>query len=93
MASRDTVSASDMRDNFAEILDQVETRRVLVQKHGQERAYLISVRELRALEESLAIIENTDLARDIQKGLEEARKAVLPEWAEDESGAKISAGT
>lgn len=67
------VSASEMRDRFADFLESVESGRVLIQKHGQERAYLISVRELRSLEETVAVLENEELMRSISKGLADIR--------------------
>lgn len=75
--SEQTVSATEMRDKFAELLEQVENGRILVHKHGQSRAYLISVRELCSLEETIAVLENTDLARGIQRSLEDLRKGNL----------------
>ena len=68
--SEQTVSASEVREKFADYLDDVEQgRRVLVTRHGQDRAYLIGVRELRALEETLAVLGNKDLMRSIKRGL------------------------
>ena len=65
-----TVAASELRDKFADYLESVECgRRVLVTKHGQDRAYLIGVRELRALEETIAVLENKSLMRSIRSGL------------------------
>lgn len=70
-----TVSASEVREKFADFLDTVEQgRRVLVTKHGKDRAYLIGVRELRALEETLAILGNKDLMRSIKLGLENLKE-------------------
>ncbi len=68
--SEQTVSASEVREKFADYVDDVEQgRRVLVTRHGQDRAYLIGVRELRALEETLAVLGNKDLMRSIKRGL------------------------
>ena len=67
-------STSQVRAKFGDFLDQVETRRVLVQKHGQARAYLISVRELHALEETLEILEDGPLIQSIRLGLAQANE-------------------
>jgi len=68
--SEQMVSASEVREKFADYLDDVEQgRRVLVTRHGQGKAYLIGVRELRALEETLAVLGNKDLMRSIERGL------------------------
>jgi len=68
-----TVSATEMREKFAEFLDSIETRRVLISRHGQPKACLISVRELAALEETVAVLQDTELMRAIEKGLEDIR--------------------
>ena len=76
------VSASDLRDRSAEILESVDGGRVLVRKHGEDRAYLISVRELRALEETIAVLENAELAQSIVKGLDDLKFGRVHEAAD-----------
>jgi|GEM_PF-6661501 len=71
--SEQAVSASQMRGKFADYLEAVDRGRVLVKKHGQERAYLISVRELRSLEETIAVLENKGLVISIARGLADIR--------------------
>ncbi len=74
------VSASEMRERFAEYLDRVEKEgRVVVTQHGHERAYLISAQELRAMEETIAVLENADLMRSIAKGLGQSRAGRVSE--------------
>lgn len=63
------VSASELREKSAYLIDNVDHGRVLIRKHGEDRAYLISVRELRALEETLAVLENHQLMDSIRAGL------------------------
>ncbi len=70
MAER-AVSASDLRDKSAELLENVERGRVLIRKHGEDRAYLISVRELHALEETIAVLDNQKLMESIRQGLDD----------------------
>jgi prevent-host-death family protein len=65
------VSASELRDNSASLLENVDHGRVLIRKHGEDRAYLIGVRELRALEETLAVLENQGLMASIRQGLDD----------------------
>lgn len=77
--SEQIVSASEMRDQFADFLEGVEGRRFLVTKHGQERAYLISVRELRALEETLAVLEDQELMKGLIKGLADLKAGRVQE--------------
>ena len=68
-----TVTASELRDRSADLLESIERGRVLIRRHGEERAYLISVRELRALEETIAVLENQRLMESIRKGLEDVK--------------------
>lgn len=68
-----TVSASEMRDKFADYLEKVEGRRFLISKYGQDAAYLIGVRELRALEETLEILDNSELMRSIERGIKDMK--------------------
>lgn len=68
-----TVSASEMRDKFSDYLEKVEARRFLILKYGQDAAYLISVREVRALEETLDVLDNSDLMRSIVRGIEDMK--------------------
>lgn len=65
------VTASELRDRSADLLENVERGRVLITKHGQDRAYLISVRELRALEETIAVLDNQQLMASIRQGLDD----------------------
>ena len=68
------VSASELREKSADLLENVESGRVLIRKHGEDRAYLISVRELRALEETVAVLEDERLVKSLERGLEDIRR-------------------
>ena len=69
------VSASELRDRSADLLERVEKGRgrVVIRKYGKDQAYLISARELRALEETVAVLENKELKESIFRGLEDMR--------------------
>ena len=67
------VSASELRDRSSDLLENVERGRVLIRKHGEDRAYLISVRELRALEETMAVLENQRLMESICQGIQDMK--------------------
>ena len=76
------VAASEVRENFAEYLEGVDKGRVLVTKHGQERAYLIGVRELRALEETIGVLENEELMKSLARGLDDLRAGRVQDAAD-----------
>ncbi len=67
------VSASELRERSADLIENVDRGRVLIRKHGEDRAYLIGVRELRALEETLAVLENQELMDSIREGLSDMK--------------------
>lgn len=69
--SEQAVSASELRERSADLLENVERGRVLIRKHGEDRAYLISVRELRALEETIAVLDSQQLMESIRRGLDD----------------------
>ncbi len=71
--SEQAVSASEIRKHFSDYLQNVDRGRVLVTKHGKGIAYLVSARELRALEETVAILENEDLKESLARGLEDLK--------------------
>lgn len=73
MALEQTIPASEARARLAELLDQVDKGRIVVTKHGQEKACLISVRELRALEETLDLLENEELMRSLKASLRDVK--------------------
>lgn len=68
-----SVSASELRDRSSELLENVERGRILIRKHGQDRAYLISARELRALEETMAVLESQRLMESISQGIQDMK--------------------
>lgn len=76
------VAASEVRENFADYLEGVDKGRVLVTKHGRERAYLIGVRELRALEETIEVLENQDLMKNLARGLDDLRAGRVQDAAD-----------
>ena len=64
------VPASEIRERFAEYMDRIDRDgRVVITKNGKEKAYLISVRELRALEETIAVLESSALVQNVREGL------------------------
>ncbi len=76
------VSASELRERSADLLENVERGRVLIRKHGEDRAYLISVRELRALEETVAVLENGDLMASIRQSWEDVKAGRVEDAAD-----------
>ena len=80
--SEQAVSVSELRDHVAVLLEKIDHGRVLIRKHGQDRAYLVSVRELRALEETVAVLENQQLLRSIRQGLADMKAGRVQDAAD-----------
>ena len=72
-----TVTASVAREKLSDLLENVDSGRVLIIKHYGGKAYLIGVRELRALEETLSILDNRNLMDSIERGLQDFRDGRL----------------
>ena len=79
-----TVSASELRDKSADLLERVERGqgRVLIRKYNKDQAYLISARELRALEETVAVLENQELMRFIERGKQDMKAGRVQDASE-----------
>lgn len=69
-----TVSVTEMREKLADFIEQVDQGRILLTRHGQDRAYLISARELRALEETIAVLESEEMVASLAQGLKDLRE-------------------
>ncbi len=61
--------ASEAREKFADLLDHIESGRMVITRHGEDKAVLISARELASIEETLAVLEDDALKQAIVEGL------------------------
>lgn len=69
-----TIPASEARERLSELMENAQTSgRIAITKHGEAKVFLISVRELQALEETLAILDNEELMKGIREGLDDIR--------------------
>jgi antitoxin YefM len=78
--SRNTALAV-VRQDLSSIIDEVATthERVVVTKHGEAAAVLVSVDELEALEETFEILADSDLVTSIQRSLRSKKRYSLDE--------------
>lgn len=67
------ISISDVRTNLPDLVDKVNKKldRVTITVNGQPKATLISAEELDSIEETLEIISNPKLMKDIRKAEKE----------------------
>jgi prevent-host-death family protein len=67
------MSLADVKNRLSEVVDRLEREhgRVVITKHGHPAAVVISVEDLESLEETLDIMDNAALLRDIRQSLTE----------------------
>lgn len=78
------ISISDVRSNLPDLVDKVNKKldRVTITVNGQPKATLISAAELDSLEETLEILSNPKLMRELKKAekeIDEGKSITLEE--------------
>ena len=73
MSVAEQMSLADVKNRLSEVVDRLEREhgRVVITKHGHPAAVVISVEDLESLEETLDIMDNAALLRDIRQSLTE----------------------
>ncbi|MEW6581745.1 MAG: type II toxin-antitoxin system Phd/YefM family antitoxin [Actinomycetota bacterium] len=73
-----------VRDHFSDYVDRVEREheRIVVTRNGRPAAVLISPEDLESLEETLAILADTEVMRGIREGQEAIRRGDFVEGAD-----------
>jgi len=71
-----TISASKARSNFYEILDEVskKLKRFVITRRGSAQAVVMHPEEVDAWEETMEIMANKKLVRDILRGEKDRRE-------------------
>lgn len=75
----EAISITEARKNFLPLIDRVEEGlyRFIVTKHGKPVAVVISYEEYSRMVETLRLIEDRGLAREIKQGSTEAEQGNL----------------
>ena len=75
----ETISITEARKNFLPLINRVEDElyRFMVTKHGKPVAVVISYEEYSRMVETLRLIEDRELAREIKQGSAEAEQGNL----------------
>jgi antitoxin YefM len=73
MSVSEQMSLADVKNRLSEVVDQLEREhgRVIITKHGRPAAVVMSVEDLESLEETLDIMDSTELLADIRESLAE----------------------
>ena len=68
MSLSEQVPLADAKNRLSEVIDRVEREheRVVITKHGRPAAVVLSIEDLESLEETLAILSDSDLLADIR---------------------------
>jgi antitoxin YefM len=91
MAASDHVSLADVKNRLSEVVERLERDhgRVIITKHGRPAAVMLSVEDLESLEETLAILSDPSLMRDIQRSAREARAGTTVRLNRDEALGRV----
>ncbi len=75
----EAISITEARKNFLPLIDRVEEElyRFMVTKHGKPVAVVISYEEYSRMVETLRLIEDRELTREIKQGSAEAEQGNL----------------
>lgn len=73
------IPASQARSNFYDLIDEVSKtlKRFVITKHGRAKAVVLSPEEVESWEETLEIMSDKKLMKDIREGLEDVKKKRL----------------
>lgn len=73
---KSTLSASQARTNFYTILSDVgkKSKRYTITKNGTAQAIVLSPEEVESWEETMEILANEELVRDIRQGLDDIKE-------------------
>ncbi len=75
------IALAQVRQDLSGLIEEVTTthERVVVTRHGEPAAVLISVDDLEALEETLEILADADLVAAIQHSLKSTKRYTMDE--------------
>ena len=69
MALSEQASLADVKNRLSEVVDRIEREhgRVVITKYGRAAAEILSIEDLESLEETLAILSNSELMEEIRE--------------------------
>jgi len=70
------IPASEARSNFYDMLDEVSatSKRFIITKRGRAKAMILNPEEVESWEETLEIMSDKKLLKDIQEGIKDLKK-------------------
>lgn len=69
----------EVKNRLSEVVDEIEREhgRLVITRYGRPAAVVMSVEDLRSLEETLDVVASGTLPADVREGLDEAAPPVL----------------
>jgi antitoxin YefM len=91
MAVPDEVSLADVKNHLSEVVDRVERQhgRVVITKHGRPAAVILSLEDLRSLEETLSILSDRRLMKDLAEAEHEVETGRTKPLTKEEALAAV----
>ncbi|MEX2028159.1 MAG: type II toxin-antitoxin system Phd/YefM family antitoxin [Candidatus Curtissbacteria bacterium] len=79
-----TISATNARAKLYDLLEDVDTlgKRIAITKQGKTKAILINPEELASWEETLEVMSDNKLMRDIKRGLDDIKAGRVIAWSQ-----------
>lgn len=70
MSAAEHLPLADVKNRLSEVVERLEREhgRVIVTKHGRPAAVMLSIEDLESLEDTLEILSNPQLLKDIRSG-------------------------
>jgi antitoxin YefM len=92
MSVSEQMPLADVKNRLSEVVDRLQREhgRVIITKHGHPAAVVMSVEDLESLEETLDIMDSTELLADIRESLAEVAAGEAEILTKDEAQRLIS---
>jgi antitoxin YefM len=92
MSVSEQMPLADVKNRLSEVVDRLQREhgRVIITRHGQPAAVVMSVEDLESLEETLDIMDSAALLSDIRESLAELSTADAPVLSKEDARRLIS---
>jgi antitoxin YefM len=86
MSMAEQLPLADVKNRLSEVVDRVQREhdRVVITKHGRPAAVIVSVEDLESLEETLEILSDPTLLKEIRDAELERSKSLTTKLSKDE---------
>lgn len=85
------MALADAKNRLSEVVERLEREhgRVIITKHGKPAVVMLSIEDLESLEETLAVLSDPGLLREVRKAQREVRAGKAVRLTRDEARAHI----